>query len=332
MSHMDAVDPNHAMQLHASHSTPSLETVAVSESSSSDVAGSSRHITTPSGSSQQRKNGAKASGAKEVKTLAPVIDICANTAEIGFPPVVTSPESDQSRSSQHHVTSPSFPIIVTETPNTPSLVPTDPLPNQGSHTLFSPHQLSHRPELHSHNTEVAQKSNSGLTRASLSAPQDNLETAENQPQADLAGRGLSLSDQISHGSISLGTSLNCISTALVFFCLECVLCLLCHTQVCGLKAKWEALKWRSRSLASSLFSCTDNKPRFAVPMTSTSMSPHPTWSIQWHLHKMLTYPCMQQLPYWSTMQYSMVMAMATQMLTVTTSVTAQVMSTGLPMS
>ena len=222
MSHTDAVDPHHAMQLHASHSTPSLETVAVSEH---DVAGSSRQDFAPSAvSSQQGRNGAKACGAKEVKDAAPVIDICANTAEIGFPPVAASPESEQSRYSQHHVTSPSFPIIVTGTPKTPSLVPTEPLPNQGPHTLFSPHQLSHRPEHHSHNTEVSQNSNAGLSRASLSSTQDKLEAAENQPQPDLAGTDLSLSDQMTHGSISLGSSLNCISTVLFLFLVWNVCC------------------------------------------------------------------------------------------------------------
>ena len=208
MSHIDAVDPNHAMQLHASHSTPSLETIAVTEHSSPDVAGSSRLAAGPSVSGQQRSKGFAANNAKH---MTPAISIYANTAEIGFASVATlaSPESDQSRSSQHHVTSPSFPIIVTGTPNTPSLIPTDPLPHQGSRTLFSPHQPTHRPELLTH-SEASQDPSLSLNRASSSAFKDNIEADDKQAQGDLAGRNMLLSEQMSLRSVSLGSSLSCI--------------------------------------------------------------------------------------------------------------------------
>ena len=221
MSHTDAVDPNHAMQLHASHSTPSLETIAVIEHSSRDVAGSCRHAdvagsfsrdTGSSVSSEQRNNGSKAFAAKQVKHVGPEIDICANTAEIGFALVATlpNPESDQSGPALHHVTSPSFPIIVTGTPNTPSLIPTDPFPQQGSHTLFSPHQPPQGPELLTDTTEASQILGMRLSRASLSAPKDNMGAADKQAQGNLAGGGLSVSEQLSQRSVSLGSSLICL--------------------------------------------------------------------------------------------------------------------------
>lgn len=210
MSHIDAVDLNHAMQLHASHSTPSLEIIAATEHSSPDVAGSSRLAAGPSVSSQQRNDDSKGFAANKAKHMMPAISIHANTAEVGFAPVATlaDPASDQSRSSQHHVTSPSFPIIVTGTPNTPSLIPTDPLPHQGSHTLFSPHQPTHVPQV-THGTVASQIPSLSLSRVSLRAPKDNMEADDNQAQHDLAGRDLPLSEQMSTRSVSLGSSLNC---------------------------------------------------------------------------------------------------------------------------
>ena len=210
----DAVDPNHAMQLHASHSTPSLDTITVIGHRPPDMAGTSRHTASRlnagfSVSSQQTDASGKAFGANDSKILAPSIEICANTAEIGFAPVATiaNAESDQPGSSQHHVSSPSFPIIVTGTPSTPSLIPTEPLAPQGSRSLFSPHQPTHGPELLTQSTEATQTPVVRLSRASLSGPRDSLVAVSSQEQADLAGRDLPLPDQMSQHSISLGSSL-----------------------------------------------------------------------------------------------------------------------------
>lgn len=249
MSHTDAVDPNHAMQLHASHSTPSLESIAVTEYSSRDVAGSSRHADVarssrcdggPSVSSQQESGGSKGFAASKIEHLGPEIDICANAAEIGFAPVATLPhsESDQPNSNLHYVTSPSFPIIVTGTPNTPSLIPTDPLPHQGSHTLFSPHQPTQGPEPPTQRTEASQSLGSRLSRASLSGPEDIMEADDKQAPVDLAGRALSLSGQMSRRSVSLGSPLTniCFSKAPTLHhflpCLQCMLALLALQLCC----------------------------------------------------------------------------------------------------
>ena len=232
------------MQLHASHSTPSLETVAVTKHSSSNVAGSSHLAAGPSVSSHQQNAGSKAF-ANKAKNLAPGIDINANTAAIGFAPVATlaNAESDQSRSSPHHVTSPSSPIIVTGTPNTPSFIPTDPLPHQGSHTLFSPHQPMHSPELLPHRIKASQNSDLRLSRASLSAPQDDQEAGDKPTLIDLPGRGLSSSEQGLQLGVSLGSSFIriCFSTALTlhhfFSCLECMLTIFAEDKQGSLRGK-----------------------------------------------------------------------------------------------
>lgn len=198
------------MQLHASHSTPSLDTIAAAQLSSPDVAGSSCLAAGPSLSSQQRNSDSKAFDINKANSR---IDIHVNTAEVAFAPVATlaNPASDQSKSNAHHVTSPSFPIIVTGTPSTPSLIPTDPLPHQGSHALFSPHQPIHGGELLTHHqSEASQSSGLRPSRANLSVPKYNMEADDIQGLADLARRSLSLSEQMSQRSVSLGSCLLCI--------------------------------------------------------------------------------------------------------------------------
>lgn len=198
------------MQLHASHSTPSLDTIAAAQLSSPNVAGSSCLAAGPSLSSQQRNSDSKAFDINKANSR---IDIHVNTAEVAFAPVATlaNPASDQSKSNAHHVTSPSFPIIVTGTPSTPSLIPTDPLPHQGSHALFSPHQPIHGGELLTHHqSEASQSSGLRPSRANLSVPKYNMEADDIQGLADLARRSLSLSEQMSQRSVSLGSCLLCI--------------------------------------------------------------------------------------------------------------------------
>ena len=158
----DAVDPYHAMQLHASHSTPSLETAPMPHDSDqllSNLAGNV--ICGPEGNDRPRQvptasrhdqEGTKANGfafdeAGLKSWLTPTFDLTARSSQHDSPHVssMTQPHgSDQAMSSQHGVSSPSFPIIASGTPITPSLIPTDGIVHQSSR-LFSPHELTQSP-------------------------------------------------------------------------------------------------------------------------------------------------------------------------------------------
>lgn len=155
----DAVDPRQALQLHASHSTPSLETTPMPHDSDlppANLAGHSSHA--PEGNdrsgqvpaaSRHDEQGTKANGfacdeAGLKSWLTPAFDLTARSSQHDSPHLssMTQPHgSDQATSSQHGVSSPSFPIISSGTPITPSLIPTDGIVHQSSR-LFSPHELT----------------------------------------------------------------------------------------------------------------------------------------------------------------------------------------------
>ena len=222
MPHLDvvAVDPDHAMQLHASHSTPSLETVRLCDDESKDMAGKpldmarssrqlgSHQISELAANGQQDDDSSKGfkSGGNGLKRLEPGINILAATAELSLVPAntATNTELDKSRSSQHHVSSPSFPVMVTGTPTTPSLVPSEPLTLQSSRSLFSPHELPQVSELLLNKSGTTQPPTLRLSRASLSASREDLVAAEGQAEADLAGKDVALPEHLSQRSISLG--------------------------------------------------------------------------------------------------------------------------------
>ena len=155
----DAVDPRHAMQLHASHSTPSLETAPMPHDSDlplSNLAGNPSHG--PMGNdisrqvpdaSRHAEQGTKANGfaydeAGLKSWLTPAFDLTARSGQRDSPhgsSMTQTHGSDQAMSSQHSISSPSFPIIASGTPITPSLIPLDGIVHQSSR-LFSPHELT----------------------------------------------------------------------------------------------------------------------------------------------------------------------------------------------
>ncbi|DBA82936.1 TPA: hypothetical protein ACH3X1_006719 [Trebouxia sp. C0004] len=154
----DAVDPHYAMQLHASHSTPSLETAPKPHDSDHppcNLGGGPSHLpesndrSSQPAASRHDQEGTKANGfacdvAGLKSWLTPAFDLTARSGQHDSTHVgsMTQPhESDQAMSSQHGVSSPSFPIIASGTPITPSLNPTDGIVHQNSR-LFSPHELS----------------------------------------------------------------------------------------------------------------------------------------------------------------------------------------------
>lgn len=224
MSLVGAVDPHHAMQLHASHSTPSLDTILLSNQGGPEMARRPRqtaagHLAKPLGSSQHADDDDRAYGfgGNTSKHSAPGINICAKTADIAFasddPPANAEP--DQCGSSQHPVHSASFPIVVTGTPNTPSLIPTEPKAPQGSR-LFSPRQPSHTCIPVTHTAESTQTSPSTVSGADLSGSRGGKEEEKRggfammagpyKAHGRLAGGDLESAEQMSQRSASLGSS------------------------------------------------------------------------------------------------------------------------------
>lgn len=201
----DAVDPRHAMQLHASHSTPSLETALMphdSELPPNNLAGNPSHG--PKGhdtscqvlaASRHDEEGTKADGFARDESglkswLTPAFDLTARSGQHDSSHVgsMTQPHgSDQAMSSQHGVYSPSFPIIASGTPITPSLIPTDGIVHQSSQ-LFSPHELTQSP------------ASLSLSRASLGSHAGDVDgdrgtdaqTAVRLPPEELSQRSMSL--------------------------------------------------------------------------------------------------------------------------------------------
>ena len=236
----DAVDPDHALQLHACHSTPSLDTVTLPDDGPNNMAGKPLDISgnhrqlgscqtfATSANDQQDSNSSKVlnSSGSNLKPLASGIDILAATAELSFVPVhsVATAELDESRSNQHHVSSPRFPVMVTGTPTTPSLVPTEPLTHQGSRSLFSPHELPQASESLSDKLGTPQAPALRLSRASLSASREDLVATQKQAEADLAGKESALPEHLSQRSISMGEPLNpCCFCAVATTCLSSVI-------------------------------------------------------------------------------------------------------------
>lgn len=242
MLHVNDVDPHHAMQLHASHSTPSLKTIMLSDQAQQKMARSSRqtaacHGANPSISSQHADDTERADkfGGSELEHLGPGIDICAKTAQVGFinGDSMTNDESYQSRS---HVHSPSFPVIVTGTPITPSFIPPEPLAPQGSSSLFSAHQPTQRSDSLTHSTEATQSSTLRVTGSDLSGSTDDKKEEEGRHRmagrhvayAELAGGHLPSAEQMSQRSASLGTSFEHSTACCRFPCLQAHTC---HTPV-----------------------------------------------------------------------------------------------------
>ena len=209
-----AVDPAHAMQLHASHSTPSLEIVALYEASPTEMAGAIRQspfsqVSCPVVSSQQGSKSIEDGShvGSDSKSLGPGIEIRACAAELSFGPVSTTTDTKLHESPDTHVSSPSFPIIVTGTPITPSLVITEPLPRQGSHLLFSPHEPTQQPESASLTQAVAESTHTPsfrLSRTSMNASQPKLVTNYGDSPADLERGFIPSQDHLAKRSISLG--------------------------------------------------------------------------------------------------------------------------------
>lgn len=224
---IDAVDPDHGMQLHASHSTPSLETATLPLDTMASSAqaeyqdGMSR--VQHSFSARVQPDGFNPTGFAVddggLKSwLTPSIDIHARSAQHESPQMssATQPhDSGQAMSSQHGDSSPSFPIIASETPITPSLIPTERIVHQDSRALFSPHELTqslspeatqnsspelpHRPLSQSH-----RKLN--LSRSSLSAACNKDTDAHRPTNAQTAG--VLAPEELSLRSMSLGEPLN----------------------------------------------------------------------------------------------------------------------------
>jgi len=205
----DAVDPRHAMQLHASHSTPSLETAPMphdTDQPPSNLAGNPSHGPDGNDTSSQvpatsrhDEQGTKADGfacdeAGLKSWLTPAFDLTARSDQHDSPHVssMTHPHgSDQAVSSQHGVYSPSFPIIASGTPITPSLIPTDGIVHHSSR-LFSPHELTQSP------------ASLSLSRASLGSHAGDAD-GDRSTDAQTAVR---LSpDELSQRSMSLGNLL-----------------------------------------------------------------------------------------------------------------------------
>lgn len=221
MSRVGTVDPHHAMQLHASHSTPSLDTITLSDQGGPEMAGSSRqtaagHGAKPCVSSQHADTDDRAYGfgGNKSKHLAPGIDICAVTAgtAVEFQDPAANAESDQRGSSQHQVHSPNFPIVLMGTPNTPSLIPTEPLAPQGSH-LFSPHQPSHILMPVTHTAESTSMSASTVSGAGSGGDKKEEEqggfdmmAGHYEAHGGVAGADLNSTEQMSQRSASLGSS------------------------------------------------------------------------------------------------------------------------------
>jgi len=202
----DAVDPQHAMQLHASHSTPSLETAPMPHDSDpppSNLAGNPNHG--PEGDDRPRQvpaasrhdqEGTKANGVACDEAglkfwLTPAFDLTARSNQHDSPHVrsMTQPHgSDQAISSQHGVSSPSFPIIASGTPITPSLIPTDGIVHQSSR-LFSPHELTQS------------TASLSLSRASLGSHAGD---ADGDRSTDAQTAVMSPPDELSQRSVSLG--------------------------------------------------------------------------------------------------------------------------------
>lgn len=193
------------MQLHASHSTPSLETAPMPHDSdqppsylagnpSHDLEGDDRSRQVPAASRHDEEatkaNGFACDEAGLKSWLTPAFDLIARSSQYDSPHVssMTQPHgSDQAMTSQHGVSSPSFPIIASGTPITPSLIPTDGIVHQSSR-LFSPH-------------EPTQSSVTlGLSRASLGSNAGNAggdrstdaQTAVRLPPDELSQRSMSL--------------------------------------------------------------------------------------------------------------------------------------------
>ena len=154
---IEAMHPEHAMQLHVSHSTPSLEAIAMPDDPAAGLgmeAGKSWRETPDLGSPAFRLwEGAKQPsdfivGPTGLGTLpSPSIQITARSAQHGAAHMggLTKPNESDHAPVQSEAFSPSFPIIAAGTPITPNLVPTDEvLSHQGSR-LFSPHEVTHGP-------------------------------------------------------------------------------------------------------------------------------------------------------------------------------------------
>ena len=157
---LDAVDPDHATQLRASHSTPSLAAAPLpydSHAALHSTVGVSRHAdengsTAGEASSASCQNQESQPGSGFAfdegglkSWLTPSIDITARSSQRDSSHVTSMlqpNESESGGSSQHGVSSPSFPIIVSGTPITPSLIPAEGIVHQDSRSMFSPHQLS----------------------------------------------------------------------------------------------------------------------------------------------------------------------------------------------
>lgn len=203
----DAVDPRHAMQLHASHSTPSLETALMphdSELPPNNLAGNPSHGPVGNDTSSQvlavshhDEGGTEADGFARDESglkswLTPAFDLTARSGQHDSPHAshsMTQPHgSDQAMSSQHGASSPSFPIIASGTPITPSLIPTDGIVHQSSR-LFSPHELTQSP------------ASLSLSRASLGSHAGDVD-GDRSTDAQTAVR--LPPDELSQRSVSLG--------------------------------------------------------------------------------------------------------------------------------
>ena len=205
---LDAVDPDHAMQLRASHSTPSLATAPLPHDSHAalhNMAGVTRHADendsrAGEASSASRQNQESQPGSDFAfdegglkSWLTPSIDITARSSQHDSTHVTSMLQPNESAlggSSQHGVSSPSFPIIVSGTPITPSLISAEGIVHQDSRSMFSPHQLSQS------------SANLDLSRASLGSQAGG--TGGNRGTTAQTGASLD-PDDLSQRSVSLGT-------------------------------------------------------------------------------------------------------------------------------
>ena len=202
---LDAVDPQHALQLHASHSTPSLETASTESGKAGNaMAGASRHDDKfggkePPAQIEQEKQ--QLNGFVSCPTPFDAMPVHDESV-----PAVINGGTQTSAVSKQHDGSPSFPQLVTETPITPSLIPSDDFVRQHSHSLFSPHDL----------TQIAPAELALSSSAEMSRAEGQASTGmglQSDPKGSLGKDGFGLADaegitdkqdEMSRRSVSLG--------------------------------------------------------------------------------------------------------------------------------
>ena len=207
------------MQLHASHSTPSLASSTLpleARSTTAEMAGNSRQDAQFGGKAfpaqilkQELAPNGLAADADGLKSwLAPSVAIVATSVQHDSPSATTNGHVPSQAMTRQHGSSPSFPQLVSETPITPSLVPSEAFERQNSHSLFSPHDLTQvlpaEPAQVSHG-ELTQGVTNGLSQAGIRMSFNAATPVTNgYRHTDTHGMDRSEQEELSLRSMSLG--------------------------------------------------------------------------------------------------------------------------------